>query len=168
MKLFFCIIIAVAGAGCLRAAEESRAMADDVKELVTDSIPSPPDDLPMALEQELAAVLSGALKRIQLDSTRARAPASTDQKRFPFFKKHNESRWNLGLDPSKIPVGTVYEYTQSTEEGGAVSEYLVFGNGQVTWWFDGRQDRFSEFKNPSIRRVKVVRLFPAVHDGEAG
>lgn len=168
MKLLLCIIIAVAGTECLRGAEECRPMSDDVKELVADSTPSPPQDLSMALERELAAVLSGANKRIPLGPTWARAPASTVPKRFSFFKKHNESRWNLGLDPSKVPVGTVYEYSQSTEEGEAVSEYLVFGSEQVTWWFDGHQDRFSEFKNPSIRKMKVVRLFLAIHDGEVG
>jgi len=123
---------------------------------------------PMALEQELTAVLARANKRIQLDPTWAWAPAATDRNRFPLFKQHNESRWNLELDPSKIPAGNMYERTESTEEGGSVNEYLVFGNGQVTWWFDGRRDRFSEFKNPSIRKMKVVRLFIAIHDRETG
>ena len=120
------------------------------------------------LEEELQVVITGANKRIQLDLTWAWAPAHSDTKRFPSFKKHNESRWNLELDHLKIPPGTLYEQTTSTEEGGSVSEHLFFDKGQITWWFDGRRDEFSEFKNPSIRKMKVNKLFLAVHDGQSG
>ena len=116
----------------------------------------------------LAAAIADAKKRIRLGLTWAWAPARTDEKRFPHFIKSNQSRWNLELNMSMIPSGTMYEQTSSTEEGGSVSEYLFFADGKTTWWFDGRGDEFSEFKNPPVRRQKVSKLFLAIHDGQSG
>ena len=58
-------------------------------------------------EHELDPILSKAKSRIHLDPTWAWAPDRNDQDRFPYFEKHNESRWNLELDPSKIEPGTI-------------------------------------------------------------
>ncbi len=119
-------------------------------------------------EHELDSILSQAKSRIQIGPTWAWAPDENDQDRFPYFEKHNESRWNLELDPSKIEPGTIYEQTVPTEEGGVGGEYLFFDKGKVTWWFDGRGDQYSEFESPSVRRKKVMKLFLAVHDGKSG
>lgn len=119
-------------------------------------------------EYELDFILSKAKSRIQIGPTWAWAPDRNDQSRFPYFVKHNESRWNLELSPSKIEPGTIYEQTVHTEEGGVVSEYLFFDKGKITWWFDGRGDQYSEFKSPSVRKKKVMKLFLAVHDGKSG
>ena len=122
----------------------------------------------LPLEDDLAAAIAGAKKRIRLGLMWAWAPARADEKRFSHFTKSNESRWKLELKMSKIPSGTIYEQTSSTEEGGSVSEYLLFAGEQTTWWFDGRGDDFSEFKNPPVRRKRVSKLFLAVHDGKSG
>lgn len=119
-------------------------------------------------EDDLTAAIAGAKKRIRLGVTWAWAPARTDEKRFPHFIRSNDSRWKLELNMLIIPSGTMYEQTSSTEEGGSVSEYLFFTDGQTTWWFDGRGDDFSEFKNPPVRRKRVSKLFLAIHDGQSG
>jgi hypothetical protein len=58
-------------------------------------------------------------------------------------------------------------YKPHRQMKGIISEYLVFGDNHITWWFDGRDDAYSEFQNPSIRKMQVVKLFLAVHDGES-
>lgn len=120
------------------------------------------------LEDDLAAAIAGSKKRIRLGLTWAWPPARADEKRFSHFTKSNEARWNLELNMSKIPSGTMYEQTSSTEEGGSVSEYILFAGEQTTWWFDGRGDDFTEFKNPPVRRKKVSKLVLAIHDGKSG
>ena len=123
---------------------------------------------PIAIETELDSILSKHQGRLQVNLTWAWAPDQGDTKRFEAFRSHNESRWFLEIHPSKVPPGTIYEQTQTSEEGGTVSEYLVFRGEEVVWWYDGRQDDFSEFKSPRVRRKKVSSLRLVVHDGEAG
>ena len=44
----------------------------------------------------------------------------------------------------------------------------MFRGEEVVWWYDGRQDDFSEFKSPRVRRKKVSSLRLVAHDGETG
>lgn len=159
--------------GCGQAGELQPSPGSQAQQIASPPPTSPAEPVSTAegvtpLEEELKAALAGAKERVQLGLTWAWAPAPTDERRFPYFKQHNESRWNLELDSSKIPAGTVYEQTTPTEEGGSVSEYLFFDSGQITWWYDGRGDAFSEFRDPAVRTMKVTRLFLAVHDGQSG
>ena len=122
----------------------------------------------LPLDDDLAVAIAGATKRIRLGMTWAWPPEHADKQRFSDFTQSNKSRWILELKLSKIPSGTMYEQSTSTEEGGIVHEYLLFAGEQTTWWFDGRGDDFSEFKNPPVRKQKVSELFLAIHDGQSG
>ena len=68
----------------------------------------------LPLEDDLAAAIAGAKKRIRLGLTWAWPPARADEQRFSHFTKSNESRWKLELDVSKILSGTMYQQTPSS------------------------------------------------------
>jgi len=117
-----------------------------------------------SLEDELAVAIAGAKKRIQFDPAWVWPPDRDHEKKFSHFVKRNASRWKLELRMSKVSPETVYEQTSFTEEGGSASQYLIFSGEETTWWFDGRRDDYSEFKNPSLRRKRVSRVISAVKE----
>jgi hypothetical protein len=115
----------------------------------------------------LEEVLARAVRVVKVEPAWASPPEQTDETRWPYFVQRNRSHWELELDRSRVPPSTVYARIDGTEEGGSVAEYLVFDADAVTWWFDGRNDFASEFKDPAVRRERVSDLHRVVFDGKS-